>query len=132
MAADSAHVGKVPARLAVESRGDNEILATPFSEREARGDLTSQGKLAEDYCSAREMDYPADTDLSPSLQQCDALMQRYPSFLRGQRGLSQNTVRVYMADLASFREYLSQEGVSLADMERSMLRGYLAWLATCA
>ena len=82
--------------------------------------------------STRDMDNPADTDLSPSLQQCDALMQRYPSFLRGQRGLSQNTVRVYMADLASFREYLFQEGVSLIDMDRPMLRGYLAWLATCA
>lgn len=70
--------------------------------------------------------------VEPSLQQIDALLERYPSFLRGQRGLSENTVRVYMADMASFRDYISQQGLSVTGMDRTMLRGYLAWLATTA
>ena len=41
-------------------------------------------------------------------------------------------MRVYQADLASFREYLSQEGLSLTDMDRNTLRSYLAWLSTNA
>ena len=67
-----------------------------------------------------------------SIRQFDALAQRYPAFLGAQRGLSQNTVRVYLADLASFRQYLCQTELSLTDMDRAMLRGYLAWLATSA
>ena len=68
--------------------------------------------------------------LSPEMARFDALARRYPAFLRGQRGLSENTVRVYLDDLSTFREHLSREGLSLADMDRQMLRGYLAWLAT--
>ena len=78
------------------------------------------------------MSKTAELDQSTNLQQYDALMDRFPTYLRGQRGLSQNTVRVYMADLASFRDYLLQQEKSLVDMDRQMLRGYLAWLATCA
>ena len=62
--------------------------------------------------------------------QFDSFMERYPGYLRGQRGLSENTLRVYLADLASFRQYLEIEGLGLTDMDRGMLRGYLAWLAT--
>jgi site-specific recombinase XerD len=94
--------------------------------------LGLQSELGEGYFSTGEVDDHANAELSPNLQQCDDLLRRYPSFLRGQRGLSQNSVRVYMADVASFREFLSQEGTSLADMDRPMLRGYLAWLATTA
>ena len=43
---------------------------------------------------------------SIDLEQFDELAGRYPLFLRGQRGLSENTVRIYMDDLASFRAYL--------------------------
>jgi site-specific recombinase XerD len=57
---------------------------------------------------------------------------RFPFFLRGQRGLSENTERVYLADLQAFREYLLREYLALRDMDRSTLRGYLAWLATPA
>ena len=64
--------------------------------------------------------------------QFDLFVERYPAYLRGQRGLSENTLRVYLADLASFRRYLDLESLSLADMDRAMLRGYLAWLATSA
>lgn len=78
------------------------------------------------------MSTTAELDQSLNIQQCDARMERFPAFLRGQRGLAENTVRVYMADLAPFRDYLAQEGKSLTDMDRRMLHGYLAWLATGA
>ena len=60
------------------------------------------------------------------------MVQEFPVYLRGQRGLSENTVRIYRDDLVSFREYLSRENLGLGDMDRPMLRGYLAWLATSA
>ena len=66
------------------------------------------------------------------LAQFDRLVQRFPAFLRGQRGLSESTVRIYLADMTSFRNYLALEGLSLDDMGRTMLRGYLAWLVTTA
>ena len=58
------------------------------------------------------------------------LLERYRTYLRGQRGLSENTVRVYTTDLESFRRYLTREKLNLTDMARPVLRGYLAWLAT--
>ena len=73
----------------------------------------------------------ADTG-SSSIRQFDALTQRFRVYLGAQRGLSQNTERVYLADLASFRQYLCQTELSLTDMDRAMLRRYLAWLATSA
>jgi len=72
----------------------------------------------------------ADPGTAPGVVQFDALLERFPAFLRGQRGLAQNTVRIYMADLSSFRDYLSRQGLSLTDMDRQLLRGYLAWLVT--
>lgn len=74
---------------------------------------------------------------SPSLDVGDwgSLFQKYELFLRGQRGLSENTARIYLSDLDSFRRYLEQEGSAsggLMQMDRQMLRGYLAWLATSA
>jgi site-specific recombinase XerD len=64
------------------------------------------------------------------LAQFDRYLEAYPRYLRGQRGLSENTERVYLADLQSFRQYLADESLDLADMNRQTLRGYLAWLAT--
>ena len=66
------------------------------------------------------------------LAQFDSFMERFPAFIRGQRGLSENTLRVYLADLVSLREYLALMGLSLTDMDRTVLRGYLAWLSTAA
>ena len=60
----------------------------------------------------------------------DALLSRYAAYLRGQRGLSENTVRVYLTDLVPFRAFLAADGRELADMDRQLLRAYLAWLAT--
>ena len=71
-----------------------------------------------------------DPDSPSGVVQFDALLERFPAFLRGQRGLSENTVRIYLSDLASFRDYLSRQGMSLTDMDRQLLRGYLAWLVT--
>ena len=64
------------------------------------------------------------------LAQFDHFLEAFPRYLRGQRGLSENTERVYLADLRSFRQYLADERLGLADMDRQTLRGYLAWLAT--
>ena len=64
------------------------------------------------------------------LAQFDHYLEAFPRYLRGQRGLSENTERVYLADLQSFRQYLANEGLELTDMDRQTLRAYLAWLAT--
>lgn len=69
-------------------------------------------------------------DAPANAAEFDRLRERFPQYLRGQRGLSENTERVYMSDLLAFREYLLRENLSLADMDRATLRGYLAWLAT--
>ena len=62
----------------------------------------------------------------------DSLLRHYHTYLRGQRGLAENTVRNYLTDLACFQRYLCQEGLGWINMDRRMLRGYLAWLATVA
>jgi len=72
------------------------------------------------------------TPVSAELTRFDALVGGYPYYLRGQRGLSENTVRIYLDDIGSFRQYLGLEEVTLEDMDRAMLRGYMAWLATDA
>ena len=68
--------------------------------------------------------------LPGNVAEFDSLLERFPYYLRGQRGLSENTERVYVADLQAFREYLLKERLDLRGMDRSVLRGYLAWLAT--
>lgn len=70
--------------------------------------------------------------VSAELARFDALIERYPNYLRGQRGLSENTVRIYLDDIGSFRRYLCLEEATLEEMDRSMLRGYMAWVATDA
>ena len=64
------------------------------------------------------------------LAQFDRYLEAFPRYLRGQRGLSENTERVYLADLGSFRQYLVNEKIGLTGMDRQRLRAYLAWLAT--
>ena len=62
----------------------------------------------------------------------EELVEKYETYLRGQRGLSDNTVRVYLTDLDSYLRYLSETGRAVTDMNRRMARSYLAWLATQA
>ena len=58
------------------------------------------------------------------------LLERYGRFLTGQRALSDNTRRIYLDDLHTFLAYCRQQGHGLRDMERQLLRGYVAHLAT--
>ncbi len=71
-------------------------------------------------------------DVPENIAEFDACRERFPFYLRGQRGLSENTERVYLSDLQAFRDYLALKGKSLRDMDRATLRDYLAWLATPA
>ena len=92
--------------------------------RRRKGDFSSpperktEGRPTRGLIMDREMD------------QFDAMVAKFPSFLRGQRGLSENTVRIYLADLVPFRSFLAGEGLGLSEMDRMMTRRYLAWLAT--
>ena len=70
--------------------------------------------------------------VSAELARFDALVERYPNYLRGQQGLSENTVRIYLDDIGSFRRYLCLEETTLEEMDWAMIRGYMAWLATDA
>jgi site-specific recombinase XerD len=62
----------------------------------------------------------------------DKLLYNYDLYLKGQRGLSENTTRIYLADLKTFIHYIRTNDVSIIDMDRQILRGYIAWLATIA
>lgn len=65
-------------------------------------------------------------------EETDALLEKYRLYLRGQRGLAENSVRIYCDDLDSFRQFLHHDKLDFRDMDRGMVRGYLAWLATSA
>jgi integrase/recombinase XerC len=68
---------------------------------------------------------------SASVQlETESLLPDYALYLRGERSLAENTVRIYLADLKPFCQYLAQEGLGFTQMDRQVLRGYLAWLAT--
>ena len=58
------------------------------------------------------------------------LLERYGRYLTGQRSLSDNTRRIYLDDLHTFLGYCRGKGLSLTGMDRQMLRGYVAHLAT--
>ena len=62
----------------------------------------------------------------------ESMLLGYEKFLRGQRGLSDNTVRIYRTDLVSFRRYMSLEGLSLKAMNRRTLRCFMAGVAVRA
>ena len=62
----------------------------------------------------------------------DGLLQRFKECMRGQKGLSENTVRVYTTDLRPFQSFLYRERLQVDEMNRHNLRGYLAWLSTSA
>ena len=76
------------------------------------------------------IDRAAGERVPENVAEFDVYRDKFPLYLRGQKGLSENTERVYLSDLQAFREYLLKEGLSLKDMGRNVLRSYLAWLAT--
>ena len=73
-------------------------------------------------------------DRSASQRECGPatpdLLERYGRYLTGQRSLSQNTRRIYLDDLRAFLTYCRRQDLNLRDMNRQMLRGYVAYLAT--
>ena len=71
-----------------------------------------------------------DVAVAAEADELTPLLERYENHLRGQRGLSDNTVRIYQEDLNAFLRYLAQSGESPRAMNRRMARSYLAWLAT--
>ena len=73
---------------------------------------------------------PTLTPTTHTTPEISALVEKYETYLRGQKGLSENTVRVYLSDLDSFLRYISKTGLALTDMTRRTARSYLAWLAT--
>ena len=62
----------------------------------------------------------------------ERLLEQFKQSLKGQRGSSDNTVRVYLADLQPFTAFLDREGLDVRELDRRHLRRYLAWLATSA
>ena len=58
------------------------------------------------------------------------LLERYALYLTGQRSLSDNTRRIYLDDLHTFLGYCRKNSQGLRDMDRQLLRGYVAHLAT--
>ncbi len=58
------------------------------------------------------------------------LLERYSLFLTGQKALSDNTRRIYLDDLHTFLAYCRQHGHDLREMDRQLLRAYVAHLAT--
>ena len=62
----------------------------------------------------------------------DDLLHRFRESLRGQKALSENTVRVYTTDLRPFQCFLHSEKLQVREIDRHSLRRYLAWLSTTA
>ena len=105
-----------------KGRDGSQIPSTFVFEKGQEGDLPASPERQAEGRPIRDRE----------LDQFDAMLAKFPSYLRGQRGLSENTVRVYLADLAPFRAFLAREGLGLSEMDRMMTRSYLAWLATVA
>ena len=61
-----------------------------------------------------------------------ALLRRFEESLKGQKGRSENTVRVYSTDLRPFLTFLETWALDIRDLDRHHLRRYLAWLSTSA
>ena len=60
----------------------------------------------------------------------DELLERYDRYLVGQRSMARSSIRVYRDDLRGFLLYCSFNDLDVKDMNRRMLSGYVAHLAT--
>jgi tyrosine recombinase XerC len=58
----------------------------------------------------------------------EKLLQDYLRFLRAERNLSPSTLRNYQSDIRSFFRYARDVGRDIRDVDRYLLRGYLARL----
>ena len=58
------------------------------------------------------------------------LLERYGLHLTGQKSLSANSRRIYLDDLHTFLAFCRESGRGLRDMDRQLLRQYVAHLAT--
>lgn len=98
------------------------------------GFLRWQGMAAYNVSMTTFADATLVTDSVGSAQNCGPatpdLLERYGRYLTGQRSLSDNTRRIYLDDLHTFLGYCRLKGLSLTGMDRKMLRGYVAYLAT--
>jgi integrase/recombinase XerC len=65
-------------------------------------------------------------------QEARGLLCRFEESLKGQKGRSENTVRIYSTDLRPFLTFMEAHGLDLRDLNRHHLRRYLAWLSTSA
>ena len=62
-------------------------------------------------------------------QEWRTLIERYQDHLKAERGLADLTIRNYRTDLQPLFVYMQRKGIpSLRALERTALRGYLAWL----
>lgn len=107
-------------RPAAESEAQGKSPQSHLFEAGVRGDFLSRANIGDS------------DDNGPLGGSFNELTQKYELYLRGQRGLSENTIRIYLIDVESFRQYLAQNRLDPSQMDRQMLRGYLAWLATSA
>lgn len=66
------------------------------------------------------------------MENINNLLDRYRSYLIGQKGRSGNTVKVYIADITPFLQFMQTTKTDPGDLDRQSLREYLAWLSTSA
>ncbi|MBI2856150.1 MAG: tyrosine-type recombinase/integrase [Chloroflexi bacterium] len=67
--------------------------------------------------------------MSTSPPRTDDYLKGYQDHLRGERNLSGYTVRNYLDDLKPLFQFMELEGIpSLAQVDRAVLRRYVAWL----
>ena len=67
--------------------------------------------------------------MSTSLLKTNDYLKGYQDHIRGERNLSENTVRNYLDDLKPLFQFMELEGVqSLTQVDRPVLRRYIAWL----
>ena len=84
-------------------------------------------ELAASETTASDATAAAQRECAPATPE---LLERYRLYLAGQRGLSENTRRIYLDDLGTFLAYCRPAGLSLRNMDLQLLRGYVAHLAT--
>ena len=111
-----------------------------------RGDLALGPGIQKDPASKVQGSSPPEPMLASVPSQDDAnmnpnpaghpgvagLVESFQDYLRGQKGRSENTIRIYSTDLQPFVQFVETQGLELKDFSRRYLRSYLAWLSTSA